>query len=306
MSREMQFDSSQRPVVHNLYGAWLNAMLQIWNGAAFVEQNASSATAANCAIEMSQIGSTPFYVANAPSGISLSYNYTILFFDAAAPTLSGEIGRQYWDGGTAIVAGTLPPPSQVLAGVDRGDGVLGTLVVPNAADVRFGVAVASTTGLCYVPQAAEVLWGVQVDDAEIGTLGAVQIASLNFQPVNPSTGLLTLTIGDDYLSSISRAVTFTDPLNGSWPASIYAALLTVRQNGNDSATQLSITGSVVNGSNPRIISFDVPSSLSSGLTASNAAQDNSYAVTCYTTNSTADVVTIYNDMPATIVKPLAK
>lgn len=46
-------------------------------------------------------------------------------------------------GGGSIV---FPDPGDVRYGVDRGDGVLGTLVVPSYEDVRYGTAVDDTVG----------------------------------------------------------------------------------------------------------------------------------------------------------------
>ena len=138
--------------------------------------------------------------------------------------------------------------------------------------------------------------------SSVGSLGAAQLSAN--RPIGPS-GAMTLTIGDDYLASIGRPIQFEDPLDGSWPATILAANLTVRQAGNDTNTQLNLTGNCTNTS-PRVITFEAPHANTSALVPSVSAGDNLYAVTCYCLTSNTGVVTILNDMPATIVKPLAE
>ena len=72
------------------------------------------------------------------------------------------------------------------------------------------------------------------------------------------------------------------------------------------STQINLTNGTISGS-PRVISFDVANSVTSGLTASTVPGDNRYAVTAYTgEGETGDVVTLINDGTATIVKPLAE
>lgn len=55
----------------------------------------------------------------------------------------------------------------VRLGVDRGDGLLGELVVPSPADVRFGVMVDAPvlTGLAHIPLPEQVLVGINVDQS---------------------------------------------------------------------------------------------------------------------------------------------
>jgi hypothetical protein len=112
MSREMQYDSTARAVVHTLYGVWFNAQLQVFNGTGFVELSDGTATAANCCIALSQLESSVFYVANAPAAIDLTQPYTISYCDSAEPTLTGEIGQQAWDPLAAAIAAN---PAAVIA-----------------------------------------------------------------------------------------------------------------------------------------------------------------------------------------------
>ena len=118
MSREMQYVAIPTAVVNNLYGVWYNSLLQVWNGSAWVEQTDGTATAANCCIAMTQIGSTRSYYANAPAGIltadpSLAQNYTIEYIDATVATLSptSVVGSQSLGGlsGAQIAASVASP-----------------------------------------------------------------------------------------------------------------------------------------------------------------------------------------------------
>ena len=110
MSREMQYDAASRAVVNNLYGIWLDSLLRVWNGTAFVEFS-TSPSAANCCILMGLLtGSSTLYVHNAPAGIDLTQSYTIIYIDAASPSFAGEVGVQEWtlDAAAALTAVGLP------------------------------------------------------------------------------------------------------------------------------------------------------------------------------------------------------
>lgn len=73
---------------------------------------------------------------------------------AQLPEADGRQGEQWGEDGTEYT-GTLDP------------GAGGT--VPAASDVRFGVAVGDSTGLCHVPTADETTLGVLVDVSDTGT-----------------------------------------------------------------------------------------------------------------------------------------
>ena len=92
MSREIQYDSSQRPVANNLYAAIFNAQLQVWNGSAFVEL-ATAPTASACLVQLSELGAGPLYAADMPAGIvtldpSLASVYYCQFFDQSSASIA--------------------------------------------------------------------------------------------------------------------------------------------------------------------------------------------------------------------------
>ena len=94
MSRELQYDSAIRPVVHTLYAAIFNSQLQVWDGTTFVEL-ATSPDPSACCITMTLLaGSSTLYWGDLPEGIDVTQGYTILYFDANGPTLSSEIGSK--------------------------------------------------------------------------------------------------------------------------------------------------------------------------------------------------------------------
>ena len=105
---ELQYNSTTRPVVNNLYALIYNDSLQVWDGSAFVAQ--SSTTASACCIVMALLsGSTVFYVANKPSGVGPG-NYSVFYVDAAAPAFVPQVGLQY----LAVVP--IPPTPTAIAG----------------------------------------------------------------------------------------------------------------------------------------------------------------------------------------------
>ena len=143
--------------------------------------------------------------------------------------------------GVQGVSITLPAVGNVMYGVDRGDGQLGTHTDPNtdgqtpnaalvlntahfgagnatagtytpgtipaASDVRHGVAVGSTTGTCYVPSASDVRHGTNVD-ATTGTCyvptAAQTLYGIN---VDATTGTVTLPNTDGHTPDASQVLT---------------------------------------------------------------------------------------------------
>ena len=105
---ELQYDSTTRPVVNNLYGLIYNSVLQVWDGSAFVAQ--SSTTAGACCISMSLLsGSTVLYAANKPSGVGPG-SYTVYYVDAASVAFEPQVGVQYLS-----IAATPPAPTSTAA-----------------------------------------------------------------------------------------------------------------------------------------------------------------------------------------------
>ena len=116
------------------------------------------------------------------------------------PTNSVLYGVQYGEAGDSLTGGLVQDgisasAGDVRLGVALGGGFFGTLVVPSPDNVRHGVASDATSGLCYVPDPANVLVGIQVNVNSIGELGLVRLSDL--LPLDPDTGAMTLTIGDD-------------------------------------------------------------------------------------------------------------
>jgi hypothetical protein len=112
----------------------------------------------------------------APASIDAATATPVPVDDATEPhTIEARAGNAGGWGPWALVEVgggeelTLPPATDVRSGIDRGDGTLGTLAVPAAADVRVGTAVAATVGTLAVPTAAQVLAGVAVG-ATVGTV----------------------------------------------------------------------------------------------------------------------------------------
>ncbi len=110
MTREIQYNASQRPIANTLYAAVLNAALQVWNGTAFVEMS-TAPLAVSCLVACAQLGASPFYVANMPSGIvladpALANAYTYAFYDQTGAAIQSpvllsalpEMGSGSWPG----------------------------------------------------------------------------------------------------------------------------------------------------------------------------------------------------------------
>jgi hypothetical protein len=92
MSREIQYDSSQRPVANNLYAAIFNAQLQVWNGSTFVELSTAPLAAA-CLVQLGELGAGPLYAADMPEGIvtldpGLAGVYYCQFFDQSSASIA--------------------------------------------------------------------------------------------------------------------------------------------------------------------------------------------------------------------------
>jgi hypothetical protein len=108
--------------------------------------------------------------------------------------------------GTATVGAepvTLPPATDVRLNVDRGDGTLGTLAVPSAANVRTGIAVAQTVGTLAVPAAADVRLGTSVAQT-VGSLAVPTPAQvLAGVAVGATVGTVTLPAAADVESGVT-------------------------------------------------------------------------------------------------------
>ncbi len=97
--------------------------------------------------------------------------------------------------------GTYTAASNVRLGTDRGDGTLGTLHVPTAAQVLAGVAVDATTGTVVLPAASSVLTTAMFG-AGSGTAGTVVLptasqvqSGITFGPGSTLTGTYTVSAG---------------------------------------------------------------------------------------------------------------
>ena len=218
-----------------------------------------------------------------------------------ANLLAGNVRMAVTIGGiTGTWAPGVPAATDVRSGVDTGDGILGSCVVPAAGDVRQGTGVDATTGTLAVPAPNQVLYGVPTDSA-VGSLGLAALASL--LPIDPTTGSITLVIGDDYKAADGRALDFVDP--GTWPAAIASGRLTIRQSGDDAAPQLDLTtGAIVAGSSPQIMRFQPTHTQTATMARSASTGDQSYALTL--TTSGGDTVTPIPQGTATILAPLAE
>jgi hypothetical protein len=131
------------------------------------------------------------------SSTSAASNYGNCDFWRPVILLSMSNTPSFIDMNTIRTYGTerVAPPGDV-SSTAQNLGIPGTYVgesgtVPAAADVRYGVAVGSGTGSCYVPTAAEVLYGVNVDATSgsvvLPTAGQVENA-VNFGPASAVVG----------------------------------------------------------------------------------------------------------------------
>jgi hypothetical protein len=140
-----------------------------------------------------------------------------------------------FDDGTGVPAASLPPASKVFAGVNRGDGVLGTLHASNIATaagagenlapaiLRIGHTVddvvgAQTDPVITYPPASKVYAGANRGDGVLGTLHASNIATAAGVGVNLSPAILR--VGNTVDDVIGAQ---TDPVITYPPASkVYA------------------------------------------------------------------------------------
>jgi len=235
----------------------------------------------------------------APGKVALGTNRgdMVLGTRTDCPAADALAGTSYGDPGAPIIGSGpqfYPSTYDVRLGVNRGDGNSGTCVVPAAADVRHAVAVDHTFGQCYVPPADSVLVGVQVDDNSMGSLGLVQLADL--LPIDPNSGAMTLTVGDDYTSNTGQVLPFSDP--GNWPnLSANGTTLTLYVR-NAAGPQLTVTGSLVANSSPQEIVFQPLHANTATMAASSTLGDNRYAVEADLPGGL--VRTLLDDLPCTV------
>lgn len=98
MSKEMQFDGNGA-TYSLLKGIWIDATLQYLNAGTGVwgAQGSAGATITGTPWTVLSSALGGIYYADAPSAIDLTKPYTILYYNAAAPTWGSHIGVQYYD-----------------------------------------------------------------------------------------------------------------------------------------------------------------------------------------------------------------